>query len=55
MRILCAQIKPGVKTKRHSHSDHVVYVLSNHKSKTAKGKSNLREEELPFLYFSPEF
>ena len=56
VRVLKIQIKPGEKTKMHSHPDHVVCILSDQKLKFENSGGEEREFDLSFgqvFYFQP--
>jgi quercetin dioxygenase-like cupin family protein len=46
VRVLDVRVKPGEKTKIHSHPDRVVYVLSDHRLKFTSADGASRELEL---------
>ncbi len=46
VRVLDVRVKPGVRTKMHSHPDRVVYVLSDHKLKFISANGQVKELEL---------
>ncbi len=46
VRVLDVRVKPGEKTKIHSHTDRVVYVLSDHRLKFTSADGESRELEL---------
>ncbi len=46
VRVLDVRVKPGEKTKLHSHPDRVVYVLSNHILKFISADGQAKELEL---------
>ena len=46
VRVLDVRVKPGEKTKMHSHPDRVVYVLSNHILKFTSADGQNKELEL---------
>ena len=46
VRVLDVRIKPGEKTKMHSHPDRVVYVLSDHRLKFTSADGQNKELEL---------
>ena len=46
VRVLDVRVKPGQKTKLHSHPDRVVYVLSDHRLKFTSADGQNKELEL---------
>lgn len=46
VRVLDVRVKPGEKTKMHSHPDRVVYVLSDHRLKFTSADRQNKELEL---------
>lgn len=46
VRVLDVRVKPGEKTKMHSHPDRVVYVLSDHRLKFTSPDGQNKELEL---------
>ena len=46
VRVLDVRVKPGEKTKMHSHPDRVVYVLSDHRLKFTSSDGQNKELEL---------
>jgi quercetin dioxygenase-like cupin family protein len=46
VRVLDVRVKPGEKTKMHSHPDRVVYVLSDHRLKFTSAEGQTKELEL---------
>jgi quercetin dioxygenase-like cupin family protein len=46
VRVLDVRVKPGEKTKLHSHPDRVVYVLSDHRLKFTSAEGQTRELKL---------
>ncbi|VVB90312.1 Uncharacterised protein [uncultured archaeon] len=46
VRVLDVRVKPGEKTKMHSHPERVVYALSDHKLKFTSIDGESRELEL---------
>ncbi len=46
VRVLDVRVKPGEKTKMHSHPDRVVYILSDHRLKFTSADGQVKELEL---------
>lgn len=46
VRVLDVKVKPGKRTKLHSHPDRVVYVLSDHRLKFTSADGQVKELDL---------